>query len=105
MQTISLSVLALCAGSLTLSGPGGDPVRFAKPRLIKAGEQNLGEGRLYPSPAIHDVDGDGTPDLVIGDLFGRVTYAPGTRGKAGLQFGDERPLKDRRGEQLKFHNW
>ncbi len=79
--------------------------RFAAPRRIKAGDEFLGEGRLYPSPAVHDVDGDGHADVLIGDLIGRVTYACRAEGKTDLMLGAEKPLKDRSGEQLRFHNW
>ncbi len=82
---------------------------FAAPRRIWAGEAFLGEGRLYPSPVLHDVDGDKLPDIVVGDLFGKVTFAPrlakSKASKKAVLFGAETQLKDRSGEQLKFHNW
>ena len=67
-----------------------------------AGDKFLGEGRYYPSPVMHDIDGDKRPDLVIGDLMGRVTFAPGT---AHAAFGAEVKLKSRSGDDLKFSNW
>lgn len=76
-------------------------VRFADPVRLRAGEKLLGEERLYPSPVLHDVDRDGTPDVLVGDLFGAVTVA--RRTAAGLEA--ERPLKRRDGKALKFHNW
>ena len=82
-----------------------DEVRFAAPKRIHAGDAFLGEGRLYPSPALHDVDGDQRPDLVIGDLFGRVTVAHRAAGDAGPSFGAEKKLKAANGKPLKFHNW
>ncbi len=57
---------------------------------------------------LHDVDGDKLPDIVVGDLFGRVTFAPRlatSKSKKAVLFGAETQLKDRSGEQLKFHNW
>ena len=68
---------------------------------IKAGEKLLGEGRYYPSPVLHDVDGDGTPEILVGDLMGRVTVA--RRGENAV--GGETPLKGADGKPLKFHNW
>lgn len=77
---------------------------FAKPVRILAGDAFLGEGRLYPSPVLHDINGDQLPDLVVGDLIGKVTFAPRLAGKK-VRFGAEKPLEDRSGEQLKFDNW
>ncbi len=81
-------------------------IRFAAPKRIHAGDGFLGEGRLYPSPVLHDIDGDKRPDIVVGDLRGKVTVACRETGDdKTVRFGAEKPLKDRSGEQLKFHNW
>jgi hypothetical protein len=77
---------------------------FAAPKRIHAGKAFLGEGRYYPSPVLQDVNGDQLPDIVVGDLFGKVTYAPRLTGKK-VRFGAEKELKDRSGALLKFHNW
>ncbi|MHC4223682.1 MAG: hypothetical protein ACYSX0_06075 [Planctomycetota bacterium] len=111
MSIARLSLLALAiAGSAILLGSQGladetDTVRFAAPKRIRAGDTFLGEGRLYPSPVLHDVDGDGLPDLVVGDLFGKVTVAHRLAAKSPVAFGVEKPLNDRDGKPLKFHNW
>jgi hypothetical protein len=82
------------------------PVRFADPVRIKAGDAHLGEGRILPSPALHDIDRDGCPDVVIGDLHGCVTVARrSNESEKSVLFDAEQPLKDRSGEPLKFHNW
>lgn len=107
LQALTLAAAGcavLLCSPVTAQGPV-DSAKFAQPRRIKAGDAFLGEGRLYPSPVLHDVDGDGLPDIVIGDLFGRVTCAPRTPGQTIVTFGAEMKLKDRDGEQLKFHNW
>ena len=78
---------------------------FAEPVRIMAGDEFAGEGRYYPSPVLQDVDGDGRAHLVIGDLIGRVTYASRTSDTSKVVFDTEKPLKDRRGEQIRFHNW
>jgi hypothetical protein len=75
--------------------------QFAAPQRIAAGDAILGQGRMYPSPAMHDVNGDGKADLVVADLFGRVTVA--LRTDDG--WAKETPLLDRDGKPLKFHNW
>jgi hypothetical protein len=105
LQALTLAV-AGCAVLLPSQGVAqdkGKPV-FAAPVRIKAGDAFVGEGRYYPSPVLHDVNGDQLPDLVVGDLMGKITFAPRLAGKKVL-FGSEKQLKDRSGEQLKFHNW
>ncbi len=100
---------AIAASAILLSSQGWadetDTVRFAAPERIRAGDTFLGEGRLYPSPVLHDVDGDKRPDIVVGDLFGRVTVAHRLAAKSPVAFGAEKPLNDRDGKPLRFHNW
>ena len=98
---MKLHALAAGIAALLLVAPGrADEIekklQFAAPKRIQAGE-----GRLYPSPVFHDVDGDQRPDLVVADLFGRVTFAKRT--EAG--FAAEQPLKGKDGKPLKFSNW
>ena len=75
---------------------------FAEPVLVKAGDKGLGEGRLYPSPARYDIDGDGRRDLVVGDLWGKLTVA--TQAEDGT-YRAEVPLKDAEGKPIDFENW
>ncbi len=111
MNIARLELLALAiAGSAILLGSQGladetDNVRFAAPKRIRAGGAFLGEGRLYPSPALHDVDGDKRPDIVVGDLVGKVTVAQRSSARSPVAFAVEKPLDDRDGKPLKFHNW
>ena len=103
--TMVLGVLVTVVAGGTAVG-ADSTAGFAPPRRIEAGEALVGEGRLYPSPVLHDVDGDGLADLVVGDLVGKVTYAPRIATEDGsVRFGAETPFLDRRAEQLKFHNW
>lgn len=82
-----------------------DAPRFAAPVRLQAGPKFLGERRAYPSPTLHDVDGDGALDVVIGDLPGRITYALREKGDGVPRFGAERKLLGADGKQLDFHNW
>lgn len=75
---------------------------FAEPVRLRAGEKMLGEGRLFPSPAAHDLDGDGRYDLFVGDLWGHITYA---LRKPDGSFGIEQKLQDAAGKELDFGNW
>jgi len=82
-----------------------DPtVKFAAPTRVMAGEKFLGQKRAYPSPAFHDINGDGHVDLLIADLMGRVTVALGT-GSKPMSFGEEKPLLGSDKKPLNFNNW
>jgi hypothetical protein len=65
------------------------------------GHQLNGRERLYPSPTLHDMDADGSLDLVIADLFGNLTWCKG--GKEG--WGEEKVVNGADGKPLKFSNW
>ena len=105
MFALATAGCAVLFGSPVTAQGSDDTARFAAPKRIKAGDEFLGAGRLYPSPVLHDVDGDKRPDVVVGDLFGRVTFACLEASRPAVVLGSEKPLKDRSGEQLNFHNW
>ena len=106
MKIARLHVLAL-AGCAVLSGfhAAADEVTepmFKAPVRIRAGGEFLGKGRYFPSPMLHDVDGDGKLDLVVADLFGKVTVASRA---APAAFAAETDLLKSDGKPLKFNNW
>lgn len=82
------------------------PVRLeaTTPVRSKAATSWLGAGRLYPSPVLHDMNGDGRADLVIGDLRGHLTVSLRQPGDA-LIWAAETKLLASDGELLDFHNW
>jgi hypothetical protein len=107
MNRTRKSLLALAtAAALVGSGALADEIQtaptFAPPQRLKVGDKFLGAGRYYPSPVWHDVDGDGKPEIVVGDLIGKVTVASG---KAGLSLAAETPMLKQDGKPLKFSNW
>lgn len=79
--------------------------RFAEPVRLETEEGLLGENRLYPSPALQDMNGDGKLDIVIADLFGHVTVAHRQADAEGIVFGAEQKMLNDKGKELKFENW
>lgn len=111
------AVLLLAAGSLAQTpeaAPAQKPAptatvtaaaKFAPPMRVKAGDRLLGEKRLYPSPVLQDMNGDGHADLVIGDLRGKITVALRQPGAGLPQFAVDTALKGRDSKDLDFANW
>lgn len=94
--------LLLALAALAPHGDAGDElVLFKAPVQLMAGDAALGKRKMFPSPAAFDVDGDGTQDLVVGGLTGRVTWS--RRTADGL--GPEAPMERTDGKQLSFNNW
>ena len=98
----STACVLVLAGVLGAQDSGA--THFASPQRLDAGEKRLGEDRYFPSPVFHDVDGDGLPDLVVGDLIGRLTVALRLPGKE-RHYGPEKPLLGADGKEIRFHNW
>jgi len=96
LHMILTTIALLCA-------PLGDATeRFAAPvQLTTDGEPFT--GMIYPSPAFHDLDGDGVLDLVVGDLFGYLHHCAPVEGD-GTAFG-ARAKVESGGEPLKLNNW
>ena len=78
---------------------------FAPTVRLRAGDQFLGENRLFPSPVYHDLDGDGRADIVVGDLAGHLTVAAAVAGAATPTFGPEQKVHGADGDVLDFENW
>ena len=91
-----MSVVAVAVWAAHADVEIDESAKFAAPQRIKVGSKFLGEKRYYPSPVLHDVDGDGKKEIVIGDLTGRVTVASAD---------SETPMMMADGKPLKFHNW
>lgn len=99
--------LALLAGASLpqlACGQAATAPEFAAPVRLGAGDKLLGQSRLYPSPVWHDMNADGRPDVVVGDLRGHLTWAPRLPG-AKTAFGAEQKLEDAAGKVIDFHNW
>jgi hypothetical protein len=100
----ALALLTLGCPLQAQASPAAD-AKFAPPVRLMAGDKLLGVHRLFPSPVFHDMNGDGLPDLVLGDLWGKLTVALRTPGADPRAFGAETELKAADGKPLDFHNW
>ena len=101
MRLHVLPLLACAAATAVAQAP-----QFAPPVRLKAGDTFLGENRLYPSPVLHDLDGDGRVDVVVGDLVGALTVAPRANAAAGAPtYGPEAKVLAADGQPLDFDNW
>jgi hypothetical protein len=106
LALLSLSLLSASGFAFAASEAAAPPGEtFAPPVRLKAGAKFMGDGRLYPSPAFHDVNGDEQLDVVIGDLPGILTVAVRKPGADRLAFEAETTVMDLDEKPLKFHNW
>jgi hypothetical protein len=104
MRCLVLPLLACAVATAVAQAPQSP--QFAPPVRLKAGDTFLGENRMYPSPALHDLDGDGRVDVVVGDLIGVLTVAPRANAAAGAQaYGPETKVLAADGQPLDFDNW
>lgn len=95
----------LLAATANTTPDGAPPPILSEPVLLTVAGSPLAGSRLFPSPAAHDFDGDGRPELAIGDLWGRITIAHRTAGGTATEWSDQGPLLGRDGKQLDFSNW
>jgi hypothetical protein len=100
MRCLLCVLFGATAAAVSQSPAWAPPVRLA------AGDALLGEGRLYPSPVWHDLDGEGRLDVVVGDLRGHLTVARGIAGPDGKPaYGKEEKVLGADGKILDLQNW
>ena len=87
------------AGRITLflnTGSAGQP-RFAPAGFLQAGGKVLKTAGAA-APLIVDWDGDGQPDLLVGESSGKVIFFPGSPLNGKLNFKAGQPLRHAAGE-------
>ena len=100
----ALPLLVLATAAAVAQSPTVPSPRFAPPVRVRAGDTMLGEGRLFPSPVFHDVNGDGRLDIVVGDLRGRLTVALRTA-DAVPTYEKDVPVLGADGKPVDLQNW
>ena len=103
----ALYAQAPAAPQSAASQPAAQPTaaRFAPPVRLMAGDAFLGEERLYPSPVFRDMNNDGLADIVVGDLWGKISIALRVPGKDPRAFAAETEMTAADGKRIDFHNW
>jgi len=99
MRLAVLPLLLLATATAVAQSP-----TFAPPVRLKAGDKFLGEGRWFPSPVYHDLNGDKLADIVVGDLPGHLTVAHRVAG-ASATFAAEENVLGADGKIVDLHNW
>jgi hypothetical protein len=94
---VTLAVTALAQEPKALFEP---PVRLTSEGV----PVNQTEKLLYPSPVLLDLDGDKQPELVVGDLWGKLRVYPANGKRGELAWGKGKNLQVN-GTDLKVPNW
>lgn len=106
MVSMCLPFLLVLTGLPQATDEGGeDGAAFAEPVRLFAGDAPMGQGRMYPSPALYDLDGDGVDELILGDLFGALTVCRRQPGDLQRGWSEASALDGASGEPLRFDNW
>ncbi len=81
---------------------------FAEPVEVTNGGEAF-RNLIYPTPVLQDMNGDGTPELVVGDLRGHVWICrkPSADGETTLSDVEWTRLEHAQaaGKALKLQNW
>ena len=76
---------------------------FAAPEVVTVGGKSL-KDKIYPTPVLQDLDGDGIRELVIGDLWGNLFFAKPMADANDVTWSALRKFQAD-GKPLKLNNW
>ena len=89
-----LHAMLFCAAAAPAALSAND-YNFDTPRQVFGGDKAIEvEAPGYAAPCLADVNGDGVPDMLVGQFRdGKITVYPGSRAEDGkLTFGKGEPL-------------
>ncbi|MDP7033286.1 MAG: hypothetical protein QF752_02210 [Planctomycetota bacterium] len=78
--------------------------RFGAPEELTANGKPI-RGISYPSPTLHDIDGDSRRELLIGDLRGYIHVSQPNKDSSDLKWSERQKLNAADGKPLKLNNW
>ena len=79
--------------------------KFAPPVLLMVGDKPMGQGLMFPSPELRDIDCDGHADLLLGDLRGNLHLSMAQPGAEGVTWAKTKKFEATDGKPIEFHNW
>ncbi len=103
--TIALIVCTLTLSSIaqnSQSTKGQD--LFGEPESLHTAGKPF-KGIMYPSPVLQDLDGDGAPELIVGDLPGRMRVAKRAAEGGDTAWAALKPMKLADGSRIDLNNW
>lgn len=77
-------------------------VHFAPPVQVTTAGATWGD-KIYPTPVLQDIDGDGARELVVGDLIGNLWVAE--PGESEVAWAKHTQLETKDGKKLRLNNW
>ena len=107
-SAIGVCFFAISSENSSESGPNNSNTLDHPIRISANGVPlNSEEEKRFPSPAVFDVDGDGSNELIIGDLMGGVGVYTNlnTSGAGAPVWSARKTLDDSQGNAIITSNW
>lgn len=104
---IASAFVVSAAAALSAQGGGGGTARvFDDPVRLQSGGAFIDTGKdtAHSGPMLQDLDGDGRPDLLVGNFKGRFQHYRNTGTREAPVFEDQ-GLLQAGGRPAFIHNW